>query len=67
MSGEKTRKLDTLAKLFQTMRSTVELYVDLTRLSDNLLKLNTTQALKNLSRWITKTRDSKYGFALSAH
>jgi len=50
MSGEKTRKLDTLAKLFQTMRSTVELYVDLTRLSDNLLKLNTTQALKNLSR-----------------
>jgi len=36
----------------------------LTRLSDTLLKL---EHHAELSRWITKTRHSKYSFALSAH
>jgi len=38
-----------------------------TRLSDNLLKLQHQAGLKKLNRWITKTRHSKYSFALSAH
>jgi len=52
---KKTTKLDTLEKLFQAMRSETML----TRLSDNLPK--------KLSRWIMKTRHSKYSFALSVH
>jgi len=39
----------------------------LTRLSDNLLKLEHHSGFKKLSRWITKTRHSKYSLALSAH
>jgi len=39
----------------------------LKRLSDNSLKLERHAGLKKLSRWITKTRHSKYSFALSAH
>jgi len=39
----------------------------LTRLSANLLKLEHQAAFKKLSRWITKTRHSKYSFALSAN
>jgi len=39
----------------------------LTRLSDNLLMLEHHAGLKKLSKWITKTRDCKYNFALSAH
>jgi len=38
-----------------------------TRLSDILLKLEHHAGLKKLSSWITKTRGSKYNFALSAH
>jgi len=38
----------------------------LTKLSDNLLKLEHHAGLK-LSRWTAKTRHSKYNFALSAH
>jgi len=38
----------------------------LTRLSDNLLKLEHHASIKKLSRWITKTRGSKYNFTLSA-
>jgi len=30
MSGEKTRELDNLAKLFQTIRSRTTVYVDMT-------------------------------------
>jgi len=47
MSGEKTRVLDTLVKLFQAVR--IELYCMLTKLSDNLIYCSedTTQALKN--------------------
>jgi len=44
----------------------VETYVDKT-ISDNRLKLEHHAGLKNLSRWITKTRGSEYSFALSAH
>ena len=39
----------------------VEIYVDKT---DNLLKLEHHAGFKKLSRWITKTRGSKYNFAL---
>jgi len=39
----------------------------LTRLSDNSLKLEHHAGLKKLSIWITKTRGSKYNFALSAY
>jgi len=39
----------------------------LTRLSDNLLKLEHHAGFKKLSRWITKILHSKHGFALSAH
>jgi len=39
----------------------------LTRLSHNLLMLGHHAGLKKLSTWITKTRHSKYSFALSAH
>jgi len=57
MSGEKTRKLDTSAKLLHAMRSGTTYWQ---QLSDNLLKLEHHANLKNLSRWITKTRHSKY-------
>jgi len=63
MSSEKARKLDTLGKLFQAMRSRTML----TRLSVSLLKLEHHSDLKKLSRWITKTLHSKYSFALRAH
>jgi len=39
----------------------------LTRLSGNLLKLEHHAGFKKLSRWITKTRHSKYSFALRAN
>jgi len=63
MSGENRRKIDTLAKLFQAVRSRIVL----TRLSDNLLKLEHHARLKQLSRYITRSRHSKYSFALSPH
>jgi len=43
MSGEKTRKLDTVAKLFHAVSSTI---CTLTRISDNLLKLEHHAGLK---------------------
>jgi len=39
----------------------------LTRLSDNLLKLEHHAGLKKLSSWLRKTRGSKYNFIPSAH
>jgi len=48
MSGEKTRRLDTLAKLFHAMRSRT--IYSLRRISDNLLKLEHHAGLKNWSR-----------------
>jgi len=39
----------------------------LTRPLDNLLKLEHHAGLKKLSRWITKTRHSKYSLVRSAH
>jgi len=39
----------------------------LSRLPENLLKLEYHAGFKKLSRWITKTRHSKYSSALSAH
>jgi len=39
----------------------------LTRLSDNLLKLEHHAGLKKLSSCITKTRGSKYNFAFTAN
>jgi len=44
MSGAKTRKLNTLAKLFQAMRRRIH---TLTRLSENLLKLEHHAVFKN--------------------
>jgi len=58
MSGEKTLSQNCFKQL------EVELYVDKT---DNLLKLEHHAGFKNRSRLITKTRGSKYNFALSAH
>jgi len=46
MSGEKTRKLDTLAKLFQATE--VELYVDKT--VGQLTKVRTPRRLKNIEQ-----------------
>jgi len=39
----------------------------MTRVSDNLRKLEQHAGFKKLSRLFTKTRHSKYSFALSAH
>jgi len=39
----------------------------LAKLSANLLKLEHHVGFKKLNRWITKTRHSKYSFALSAN
>jgi len=39
----------------------------LTKLSDDLPKLEHHAGLEKLSRWIAKTLRSKYSFALSAH
>jgi len=39
----------------------------LTRLSDNLLKLEHHAGSKKLSSWITKSHGSKYNFALTVH
>jgi len=65
MSVVKTRKLDTLAKLFQAMRSRTTVCAD--KAIGQLLKLENQASFKKLSRWITKTLNSKYSFALSAH
>jgi len=43
----------------------VDLYVDTT--TDNLLELEHHAAFAKLTRWIMKTRYSKYSFALSIH
>jgi len=58
MSGEKTLSQNCFNQL------EVEIYVDKT---DNLLKFEHHASFKKLSRSITKTRGSKYNFALSAH
>ena len=50
MSGEKTRKLDTLEKLFQALRRKTML----TRLSDNLPKLEHHAGLKSLADELRK-------------
>jgi len=63
MSGEKTRKLDAR----KTVWSNEKWNFMLTRLSDNLLKLEHHAGSKRLSRLITKTRHSKYSFAVRAH
>jgi len=60
--GCEITKLDTLAKLFQ---AEVEPNVDKT--IGQLIKVITPRRLKKLSRWITKSRHSKYSFALSGH
>jgi len=62
-SGEKTRMLDPLAKLFKAIE--VELYVDKT--IGQLIKVRTPCWLKKRSRLIAKTRHNKFSFALSAH
>jgi len=43
----------------------VELYADKT--IGKLTKVRTPRELEKLSRWITKSRGSKYNLALSAH
>jgi len=43
----------------------VELYADKT--IGKLTKVRTPRRLEKLSRWITKSRGSKYNLALSAH
>jgi len=60
MSGEITRKLDTRKTVSSNEKSN---YV-LTRISDNLLKLEHHAGLKKLSRCVTRTRHSRYSFAL---
>jgi len=47
MRGEKTKNLDTPAKLFQAIRSRTTVLYMLTRLSHNWLKLEHHAGLKN--------------------
>jgi len=56
MSGEKNKKVKHSCK---TVSSNEKYSYMLTRLSDNLLKLEHHAGLQKLSRWIAKTRHSK--------